>query len=101
MVALETRQVADLGRRPIGAVGLGAMPVGVRLLAEGADPPGGAERLHGCRDATELTGGEAVMGFPGTMLEPLVLQLEHLCAKAMPASRGKGALAALRAQATR
>jgi uncharacterized protein (DUF169 family) len=60
----------------------------------------GCYGCYGCRDATELTGGEAVMGFPGEMLEPLVLQLEHPRAKAIPSSRGKGALAALRAQAS-
>lgn len=42
---------------------------------------------------------EAVMGFPGVMLESLLAQVERLRAKAIPASRDKGALTALRAQA--
>lgn len=44
---------------------------------------------YGCREATDLTPGETVIGFPGALLEPLLGALEMLRAKAIPRSRAK------------
>jgi uncharacterized protein (DUF169 family) len=46
---------------------------------------------YGCRDATDLGVGEAVLGFPGNMLEPLAKTVEYLCQRAIPRSRAKKA----------
>ncbi len=51
---------------------------------------------YGCREATDILGQEALVGFPVSLLEPLVSHLEFLKEKAMPASRSKRALQALR-----
>jgi uncharacterized protein (DUF169 family) len=50
---------------------------------------------YGCREATDLTAGESVLGFPGTLLTPLLDSLELLRAKAIPRSRAKLAHACL------
>jgi len=50
---------------------------------------------YGCRDATDLTGSETVLGFPGGCLESIVDHLEYLSQKAIPTSRSKKALSAL------
>lgn len=50
---------------------------------------------YGCRDATDLRPGETVLGFPGSMLAPIVEHLQFLAQKAIPASRSKKAWAAL------
>jgi uncharacterized protein (DUF169 family) len=50
---------------------------------------------YGCRDATDLGPGEAVLGFPGRMLEPIVEHLNFLKEKAIPVSRGKKAFSLL------
>jgi uncharacterized protein (DUF169 family) len=44
---------------------------------------------YGCREATDLAPGECVLGFPGTLLEPLLGALEVLAWKAIPRSRAK------------
>ncbi len=44
---------------------------------------------YGCREATDLTPGETVLGFPGTLLERLLGALEMLRSKAIPHSRAK------------
>ena len=44
---------------------------------------------YGCREATDLTPGETVLGFPGALLAPLLDALETLRAKAIPKSRAK------------
>ena len=44
---------------------------------------------YGCREATDLTPGETVLGFPGTLLEPLLDSLEMLRSKAISRSRAK------------
>jgi uncharacterized protein (DUF169 family) len=44
---------------------------------------------YGCREATDLEPGETVLGFPGSLLEPLLGALESLSAKAIPLSRAK------------
>jgi uncharacterized protein (DUF169 family) len=44
---------------------------------------------YGCREATDLTPGETVLGFPGTLLEPLLGALEMLRSKAISRSRAK------------
>lgn len=44
---------------------------------------------YGCREATDLTPGETVLGFPGVLLEPLLRALEMLRMKAIPRSRAK------------
>jgi len=50
---------------------------------------------YGCRDATDISSDETVLGFPATVLPEIVANLEHLAEKAMPAARAKGALANL------
>ena len=50
---------------------------------------------YGCRDATDLAADEAVLGFPASMLSPVVAHLEYLAQKAIPASRSKRAWAVL------
>ena len=46
---------------------------------------------YGCRDATDIRGGEAVLGFPAAMLPAITGHLACLGQKAMPASRAKKA----------
>ncbi|RXE55719.1 hypothetical protein ABH15_05635 [Methanoculleus taiwanensis] len=53
---------------------------------------------YGCRDATDMAGGEAILGFPAHYLPGIVRHLEYLNRKALPHSRGKHALAALTKQ---
>ena len=50
---------------------------------------------YGCRDATDILPGEAILGFPASMLEDIVVHLEFLGSKAIPTSRSKKAFAAL------
>jgi uncharacterized protein (DUF169 family) len=50
---------------------------------------------YGCRDATDISPNETVMGLPASVLPAIVDNLEHLSEKAIPASRSKGALANL------
>lgn len=47
---------------------------------------------YGCRDATDISCNETVLGFPAAVLPEIVGNLEHLAEKAIPASRSKGAL---------
>jgi uncharacterized protein (DUF169 family) len=51
---------------------------------------------YGCRDATDLGENEAVMGFPAKMLPAIVEHLEFLNKNAIPHSRSKRALSALK-----
>ena len=51
---------------------------------------------YGCRDATDIRPGEALVGFPGSRLQSIGAHLEYLAEKAIPASRSKRALASLR-----
>jgi uncharacterized protein (DUF169 family) len=51
---------------------------------------------YGCREATDILRQESLVGFPVSLLEPLVSHLEFLQEKAMPVSRSKRALQALR-----
>lgn len=51
---------------------------------------------YGCRDATDMAPGEAVLGFPASFLPNIVGHLEYLNRKALPHSRGKHAFAALK-----
>jgi len=44
---------------------------------------------YGCREATDLAPAETVIGFPGTLLEPLTGAVEQLGLKAIPRSRSK------------
>lgn len=53
---------------------------------------------YGCRDATDIGPGEALIGFPAVELPAIVTHLEYLNKKALPQSRGKHALAALKKQ---
>ena len=48
---------------------------------------------YGCREATDMGPGEAVVGFSGAMLEDICRMVEHLAEKAIPKSRSKSALA--------
>lgn len=50
---------------------------------------------YGCREATDIEPGEAVVGFPGGMLVGLAADIERLAAKAIPRSRAKRPFAAL------
>lgn len=47
---------------------------------------------YGCRDATDLSSSETVLGFPAAWLERIMGALEKLSLKAMPRSRSKIAL---------
>lgn len=51
---------------------------------------------YGCRDATDMASGEAVLGFPASFLPDIVEHLDYLNKKALPHSRGKHAFAALK-----
>lgn len=51
---------------------------------------------YGCRDATDLSENEAIIGFPGSYLPPIMEHLEYLKEKAIPRSRDKGALSVLK-----
>jgi uncharacterized protein (DUF169 family) len=51
---------------------------------------------YGCRDATDMAPGEAVLGFPVSFLPDIVEHLEYLNKKALPHSRGKHAFAVLK-----
>ena len=51
---------------------------------------------YGCRDATDLGENEAVIGFPAKMLPAITEHLEFLNKKAIPHSRSKKALKALK-----
>ena len=44
---------------------------------------------YGCREATEMTEAECVLGFPGRDLGRIVAELEELATKALPRVRGK------------
>ncbi|MDO9540153.1 MAG: DUF169 domain-containing protein [Methanocalculus sp.] len=50
---------------------------------------------YGCRDATDMASGEAILGFPAADLPAITEHLKHLANKALPHSRGKHAYAAL------
>lgn len=51
---------------------------------------------YGCRDATDLSEKEAIMGFPGSYLPLIMEHLKYLKEKAIPRSRDKGALSVLK-----
>ncbi|MGC8817479.1 MAG: DUF169 domain-containing protein [Candidatus Hadarchaeum sp.] len=51
---------------------------------------------YGCRDATDIGAGEAILGFPGRFLSSIVDNLVNLSKKAIPTSRSKQALSALK-----
>ncbi len=50
---------------------------------------------YGCRDATDIQTGEALIGFSGDWLQAIITHVEYLAAKAIPASRSKRALRSL------
>jgi len=50
---------------------------------------------YGCRDATDLSTSETVVGFPAALLPAMVNHLEFLAQKAIPTSRSKKAWGAL------
>ena len=52
---------------------------------------------YGCREATDMGRGEAVLGFPAAMLDPMMARLEELAQKAIPRSRAKQAYQHLQA----
>jgi uncharacterized protein (DUF169 family) len=56
---------------------------------------------YGCRDATDIEPGETILGFPADFLPAIVEHLEYLEQKALPRSREKHALAALKKQMER
>ncbi len=51
---------------------------------------------YGCREATDMAASEAVIGFPGAVLEPIVAAITYLAAKAIPRSRAKRVFETLR-----
>lgn len=51
---------------------------------------------YGCRDATDLSEKEAIIGSPGSYLTPIMEHLNYLKEKAIPRSRDKGALSVLK-----
>lgn len=51
---------------------------------------------YGCRDATDIGGGEALVGFSGDWLEAIGRHLEYLGEKAIPSSRSKKAYRSLK-----
>ena len=50
---------------------------------------------YGCRDATDITQNETVLGLPVSSLDHITVALENLAEKAMPRSRSKAAFRAL------
>ena len=44
---------------------------------------------YGCRDATDTQPNEAILGFPGSKLEMVIANLEHLNTQAIQRSRAK------------
>jgi len=46
---------------------------------------------YGCRDATDIETGETILGFPTSLLYPIMEHLEYLHKKAIPSSRAKNA----------
>ena len=50
---------------------------------------------YGCREATDIEPGEAVVGFPGAMVPALAADIERLAERAVPRSRAKRPYAAL------
>jgi len=55
---------------------------------------------YGCRDATDLGSGEAVLGFPPSRLPAILGHLEYLHTRAIPVSRSKAAWEAYRGGAS-
>lgn len=55
---------------------------------------------YGCRDATDISPNETVLGFPFKDFASIVESLEFLNQKAIPNSRGKNALAMLKRKET-
>jgi uncharacterized protein (DUF169 family) len=53
---------------------------------------------YGCRDATDMASGEAILGFPAEELSEIVEHLTYLDKKALPHSRGKHAYASLKGE---
>lgn len=51
---------------------------------------------YGCRDATDIQPGEALVGFSGNWLAAIAGHVEYLAEKAIPASRSKKAYRSLR-----
>ena len=56
---------------------------------------------YGCREATDITSGEAILGFPAALLPAVVANLEYLDSKAVPKSRAKKAWQALEEKSVR
>jgi len=56
---------------------------------------------YGCREATDITSGEAILGFPAALLPAVVANLEYLASKAVPKSRAKKAWQALEEKSVR
>lgn len=50
---------------------------------------------YGCRDATDIRPGEALVGFSGNWLQPIGNHLDYLARKAIPTSRSKRAYRSL------
>jgi len=50
---------------------------------------------YGCRDATDISSNETVLGFPGKALPAIIEHLQYLGTKAIPRSRAKGAYGTL------
>ena len=50
---------------------------------------------YGCREATDMSEEECILGFPASELERIVTELEALAAKSLPRVRGKSVYKAL------
>lgn len=53
---------------------------------------------YGCREATDMAPGEAIVGLPGVLVVPLAAAVEHHATRAIPASRSKRTLSHLQAR---
>jgi uncharacterized protein (DUF169 family) len=86
-------QYRSIAKRMIAILGLQYAPIGKRLLPlpEGLTCGKGLVGFgcYGCRDATDMASGEAILGFSSRQLPGIIKHLEYLAQKAIPPSRSK------------
>ena len=92
---LSDLDIAGGERRSISTAVLQATCVDATIIPHLEGRMNASFGCYGCRDATDIEHGEAVIGFPGKMLEPIVQQISSLGRKAITKSRAKGAHARL------
>lgn len=88
------------GRVPASTAVLQAACVDSTLIPYLEDRLNFSFSCYGCRDATDIKTGEALVGFSGRWLPAIVDHLVHLAQKAMPASRSKRAYQSLQRDST-